>query len=152
MISIHDINDAVGLGRLIANALNDIPPSVGLSIVIYPDELTSNHLRIINTGPTTIHGFHLYVHSSPESAPSEINSLSRIAKDVFGKPVIYRIQVPEAGIYLRPDNPLYVPLSELPNALSEQELLVKFAYTSVDGKRHLSEVQPLVLVSASRME
>ena len=133
------------LGRLIAGALSQIPPTIGVSFVSYPDSNgNGNHLRIMNTGPATIHGFHFYVGNGANK--TEMTRLYRNARDVFGKDVHYVINVPLAGIYLRPDSALYVPENLLPPDWHDKAV-VSFSYATVEGKSRSAAAQDVTMVT-----
>ena len=142
------VSDVMKIGEFIASTLRVIPPTVGLSLVRYDEDRNADHLRIINTGPTTIHGFHLFVHDKLSDKKMEIRRFSRRARDIFGRDVTYHIEVPERGLYLRPDSAMYVLLRDIANHQVCDDLSASFSYEKADGGMVESDCLPVVHVVA----
>jgi hypothetical protein len=145
-IGVRDIILAV---EALSKWLKDIPPSVGFSVVRYGNKPSpKDHLRIINTGPATIHGFSCTLHTGKTDSGTPIRRVFRRSQDVFGTQVEFDIELTDTGIYLRPDSPIYVPLSELTGFNLSSDMFISFKYQLADGTLQKSKPQNISRVTA----
>jgi hypothetical protein len=145
-------------GRMIAELLHSIPPSVGASMNYYPGNEALSHLRLINVGAATIHGFRVWVKLDESNEWQAIEKVYRIATDIYGNRVKYGIKVSDEGIYIRPASPLFVPLDELPSSISahlpesRENLQLKISYKEADGKSSKDKnLGTVVVVEAKKL-
>jgi len=149
---IGDLLSLLGLAKELRGALRRLPDGVGFSIVNYPGSNNrQDHLRIINLTPLTIHGFKCAVQIGEHGESTPVTHLYHPAPaDVYGRPALFRLDVPRQGIYLRPGSPFFIPLHELPHlkVTSDSDMRAAFSYTVPDGARRDGKLQYIVRVEA----
>ncbi len=152
--------DAIDLAQAILEIFRQIPPHVGVSVVHYPENGRLSHLRFINVGETTVHGFRAWIAIDQADRWHLIQELHRVDKDVRGNLVEYIVSIPDKGIYLRPASPLFVPLIDLPiySSISSRplesfgDLRLKMEYQDADGKSRDKDLDGVVIVQAKLLE
>ena len=143
------LDDAIALAKLLLDSVRNVPPAIGISLVTYPKDKDLNHLRIVNVGSTTVHGFTLYIGESDGSASEKVRTLRRRTVDEYGSNVLYEITVPDEGIYLRPNSPVFVPTKDLPGKCDATTLYASFEYVDLAGKTVRAPLRHVVSVKAT---
>ena len=145
-----DIISALGFFKDLRRELRRLPDAVGFSIVTYGDnDPERDHLRIVNLTPFTIHGFRCTLQKGPHDQAKPLQHVYHCSDaDVYRKPVLYKILIPENGIYLRPNAWLYVPLAEAIDCKATDDLRLGFSYVTPEGRRMPGRLQHVVRVHA----
>lgn len=132
-------------GKYLAKLLKDYIPEIGVSIIKYDLEV-ENILRFDNIGLNTIHGLTITVKAEEGGQERELKKLVvQPLEDHKQRLVSYTLNVPESGVYMKPDRYFYCALQ----SIGFDPSVVSIRYQDSEGnKRGPLNITNIVIVDA----
>ena len=149
-----DLISLIGLAKEIRGMIVKPADGISFNIVTIDKALKASledHLRIINLLPITICAVKFWLQQGKDEEKKVLIDHvyhPSTSEQLFGHRVIYRIPIPEEGLFLYPQGAYYfVPLSEYPHINWTDTVRAGFYY-SIPGKKDPQEGNVQVVARA----